>query len=74
MRPQSAKNNTKLLSKRPQTARMSNGDEQTNADGGEISMMDTQKPFLPSLTSGELMPLDSISTAVAKQPQVHDVS
>ena len=30
--------------------------------------MDNQKIFMPSLTSGELMPLDSVSTAVAKQP------
>jgi len=30
--------------------------------------MDNQKIFMPSLTSGELIPLDNLSTAVAKVP------
>lgn len=71
MRPQSAKNNTKLMGGKKSLfagkGGMSSGDEQTNADGGDMSLIDTQKPFLPSLTSGELPPLDSVSTAIAKQ-------
>lgn len=75
IRPQSAKNNTKLLHKKPAgKGGISSGEEPTNADGGDLSLMDTQKPFLPSLTSGELIPLDSVSTAIAKQPNAHESS
>lgn len=35
--------------------------DQTNADGGEVSLMDTQKMLLPSVKSAELP--DNLSAA-----------